>query len=153
MKKIAQHIIVAGFSILITGCVGYINATNTLKTNTTCDKHNDSCWSSLSSANSSSLNIIFANSAVKKSPTKEDVLLELGQPHSIIKAENRETWDYRHDVAWRGFYPILILPIPLLIPVGFNHWELSFNENNLSSITTEKGYGKICVLFVYCPDK
>jgi hypothetical protein len=71
--------------------------------------------------------------------TRGDVLERLGQPLRTEKLPNgREKYVYSGSLAWRGFVGIVILPVPLLLPVGFNELYYEFEGERLVHVTTEE---------------
>ena len=76
----------------------------------------------------------FLNPHVRESQkyTKEDVLVLWGEPDSKAVDGAVEEWRYnREGLAWAGLIPVVIIPIPLVAPVGKNGVVLSFNGNEL----------------------
>ncbi|WP_290517842.1 hypothetical protein [Alcanivorax sp.] len=61
---------------------------------------------------------------------KESAIAYLGMPDSTRTTKGGgEVWTYRESLAWRGAALVMIVPIPLLIPFGFNRLELRFSES------------------------
>jgi hypothetical protein len=80
--------------------------------------------------------------------TKADVLNKLGSPYlKEVNDQNAflktELWYYRHDIAWRGIVLYAIVPLPLMVPVGFNHVTYKFENDNLASESLESGEPRI----------
>lgn len=108
---------------------------------------NEYCWYPFDSQHS-----VNYSSPVKAPPTKNDVTKRFGKASEILNINNREIWSYRDNLAWRGFIPVLIIPIPLLIPVGFNHLEFGFEGDTVSSYAIERGEGGYCgLVFLILP--
>lgn len=85
--------------------------------------------------------------------TKDDVRSILGSPANITYADDNEVWWYWHDVAWRGVVPwIVVMPIPLIAPVGINHTVVTFQGNYVHDVIVEEAsfdyYG--CYMVIAC---
>jgi hypothetical protein len=71
--------------------------------------------------------------------TRDDVLERFGQPLRTEKLPNgREKYVYSGSLAWRGVVGIVILPVPLLLPVGFNELYYEFEGKRLVRVMTEE---------------
>jgi hypothetical protein len=77
-----------------------------------------------------------------------------GEPKSHGMKDGQEYLTYSADLAWRGLVVFAIIPIPLLVPVGYNEVTLYFDHDNLVRISEEYGYGSyaICGLHSEGPD-
>ena len=64
---------------------------------------------------------------------KADVLKAWGQPDSKKLKGEIEYWRYEHGLAWAGLIPVLIVPVPLVLPVGKNGATLAFSGDELVS--------------------
>jgi hypothetical protein len=70
--------------------------------------------------------------------TSTDVLAKWGQPDSKIATDSGEVWTYASDIhSWRGIQLWLIVPIPLLVPVGHHKVRLEFTRNTLTRYTID----------------
>jgi hypothetical protein len=72
--------------------------------------------------------------------TREDVLKLWGEPTSRNTLPNgHELWTYNHSLAWHGFVPVIIIPLPLpfFLPFGFRKTYLEFDEQYLVKATME----------------
>jgi hypothetical protein len=69
---------------------------------------------------------------------KEDFLKAWGQPDRIVIKEEQEQWLYRKGIRWNGFFilPIVPIPIPLLVPVGWKEFTVEFTGDNVAVIET-----------------
>jgi hypothetical protein len=66
--------------------------------------------------------------------TVEEILKKRGEPDKIRCADEKEWWYYDRKVAWRG--PVLyliIIPIPLLVPIGRNETVYEFHNGMLTN--------------------
>jgi hypothetical protein len=83
--------------------------------------------------------------------TKAEILLRLGKPKREYTEGSREFWVYNNDLALRGLIPVLIVPIPLVIPVGMNQSFVEFENDHVVGFTIEqaKAYGFVCVLILF----
>ncbi|MBI3585375.1 MAG: hypothetical protein HY096_15670 [Nitrospinae bacterium] len=52
----------------------------------------------------------------------------LGNPHKIIFENNKEYWVYNKKLALRGILLGLIIPVPLIIPVGYDKAIFEFEN-------------------------
>jgi hypothetical protein len=71
--------------------------------------------------------------------TRVEVMEKLGQPLRTEKLPNgHEKYVYSGSLAWRGVVGIVILPVPLLLPVGFNELYYEFKGERLVHVTSEE---------------
>lgn len=70
-------------------------------------------------------------------PTKSQVLAAWGQPDRVETfGIGRERWIYRAGIRWNGLVVFLLIPIPLLVPVGSDHLALEFAGDALVAAET-----------------
>jgi len=74
----------------------------------------------------------------------------LGKPKREYTEGSRDVWVYNHSVAWRGMVPVLIVPIPLMIPVGMNESFVAFENDRVFSFRNERGNvrGGMCLFLL-----
>lgn len=74
------------------------------------------------------------------------VLRGWGPPDEVSRESATETLRYNHDLRWNGVVVWLILPIPLMVPVGRNYVDLTFEADRLVRVATkgENGSGFLC---------
>ena len=73
--------------------------------------------------------------------TINDALFLWGEPDLKHEADNLIHLTYNRSFSWRGLFAnILIIPIPLLVPTGYNNTVLIFDNNEM--IGAEVEYGK-----------
>jgi hypothetical protein len=81
------------------------------------------------------------NNSLGTTPT--DVLAKWGQPDSKMATDSSEVWTYECDThLWRGIQVWLIVPIPLLVPVGYHNVRLEFTHNVLTKYTIDNAREK-----------
>lgn len=70
--------------------------------------------------------------------SKEHLLKAWGPPDDKLVEDGRERWIYHDGLRWNGFFifPGIIIPIPLVIPVGWNTFTIDLQEDTVSSIVT-----------------
>jgi len=73
--------------------------------------------------------------------TRDDILAKWGKPKRKYTENDREYWAYNHSLAWRGAVVWIIVPIPLLVPAGFNETVVEFDGNNATRWWNERGAG------------
>jgi len=73
----------------------------------------------------------------KNSPTKEKIIAFHGEPYKKIIDGNRETWYYKKGLAWGGIIPVVIIPIPLLLPYGYNETVIQLENDQQISIESD----------------
>ena len=72
--------------------------------------------------------------------TKADLLRVWGAPKRTYSKDGKEYWVYNESIAWRGIVPtIVVIPIPLVLPVGHNETTVEFEGDVITSIWNEKG--------------
>ncbi len=86
--------------------------------------------------------------------TIEDIRAIWGEPKSRDVKDGQDRLTYNRDIAWRGLVVFVIVPIPLMLPVGHNEITLTFENDKLSQISSEYGEGNyaICGLHSEGPD-
>ena len=71
---------------------------------------------------------------------KEEVLERWGPPDKNYTDGKFEVLLYRRELAFSGaFVFLVILPVPLMMPVGYRHTRLYFTEGVLSKVIEESG--------------
>lgn len=80
------------------------------------------------------------------SSTKADVLRLMGKPKREYTESSKNFLVYNSDVAWRGVVPWIIIPIPLMVPVGMNEVSFEFEDDRLLRFWRETGvvWGGMC---------
>lgn len=92
---------------------------------------------------------------LEKVISKNDLVAAWGPPDEQILDEGRQLWVYRDGLRWNGvfIFPGIILPIPLVIPVGWNTFTVEFQEDtvrNIVAVLNEvKGGGACTFVFVH----
>ena len=72
--------------------------------------------------------------------TDSTVCLLWGKPKHKTQRGDSEVWIYKSDeLSWRGFQVWTIIPIPLLLPVGYKKVTLGFNQGLLTKYTIDNG--------------
>ena len=87
--------------------------------------------------------------------SKDDLLRAWGLPDEKILEDGREQWVYRDGLRWNGvfIFPGIIIPIPLVIPIGWNTFTVEFHEDAVSTIVAVvnevKGGGACTLVLVH----
>ena len=87
----------------------------------------------------------------RSSYQKADVLQAWGEPDSKKTRGEIEYWRYEQDsLAWTGLVPVLVIPVPLVVPVGQNHAILGFSGGELvSAVSRDRDMaGGMCGMFL-----
>jgi hypothetical protein len=87
--------------------------------------------------------------------SREAILDLWGEPNSKYVRDGVEYWKYRNEIGFSGVLLGVIIPIPIMLPVGYRYTVLSFNEYYLESISYEMSdmtHGIFCALSI-CIDK
>lgn len=88
-----------------------------------------------------------------KNHTKQAIREAWGEPDKISNNDKYEVWRYdQGGFAWAGIIPILIIPIPLIAPVGKNSVTFNFNGDELASVSSEKREGGIAICGLFLMD-
>jgi hypothetical protein len=84
--------------------------------------------------------------------TKETVLNTFGKPSKVVYDEDgiHETWRYNNGVFLNGVLLMVIMPIPLVVPYGYNYTAYRFKYDILEYIGEVKEDGKF-IWFCYAP--
>jgi len=78
--------------------------------------------------------------------TTEQLIAMWGEPKLHEIKEGQESLTYNRSIAWRGLFGIvIIIPIPLLLPVGHNETTFFFENNKLIHITSEQYKSSLAV--------
>jgi len=80
-----------------------------------------------------------------KVPSSQDFHKMWGEPKSYVISRGKGLMRYNGDLAWRGLVIFVIIPIPLLLPVGHNEITLDFENDKLAGINSEFGYGNYAI--------
>jgi len=69
----------------------------------------------------------------------DDLIKTWGSPDKIIKIRNNvEKWEYRFGSRWNGIIlEIIILPLPLILPVGYDYVEFTVENNWVTNVRTK----------------
>ncbi|MCJ8314228.1 MAG: hypothetical protein HRU38_18930 [Saccharospirillaceae bacterium] len=82
---------------------------------------------------------------------KIDVILRWGEPSSKEElSDGTEKWVFKSGVRFLGLIPFVIIPIPLIVPVGKNSWTLILKDGVViyAEHKNTSGKGFICGLSV-----
>jgi len=72
---------------------------------------------------------------------KQDVLEKWGPPYAKDMEGQIEVWKYHRELAFSGLFLVVIVPIPLLPPVGHRDTILHFADDKLVEVIREYGGG------------
>lgn len=80
--------------------------------------------------------------------TRADVLSRWGEPARRSTNGTSERWHYERELAWSGIVAYAIVPIPLVVPVGYRKTVAEFNGDTLVRMSREVGRerGGVCGL-------
>jgi len=81
--------------------------------------------------------------------TKNDVLKMWGKPEKEEEKNDKSYWIYKREIGFSGVILGAIIPVPLLVPVGYRNTIMVFKDNQLETIVREAGrhtYGFNCLL-------
>ncbi|MFT7099202.1 MAG: hypothetical protein ACJAS6_001076 [Rickettsiales bacterium] len=87
--------------------------------------------------------------------SKEDIRILWGDPDKITKNDDLEYWAYKREIGFSGVVIGAVIPIPLLVPVGYRDTVLVFKDDKVQSIKKERGghsYGFFCITII-CSSK
>lgn len=78
--------------------------------------------------------------------TKEDVLNRWGAPARRSADGASERWHYKREIGWSGMIAFVIVPIPLLVPVGYRETVVEFSGDSLVKMSRAVGRqrGGVC---------
>lgn len=77
--------------------------------------------------------------------TKNDVLALWGEPAKRITNGSSERWFYSRELGWSGLLPVVIVPIPLLVPIGYRETILVFDGDTLTAIEKKRGRERVVI--------
>ena len=81
--------------------------------------------------------------------TTADALRLWGEPRRKTVVGLQQRWQYRADeLAWRGAQIWLIIPVPLLLPVGYKKVTLTFEEDQLQGYTMDDARERFFGVFI-----
>jgi len=119
-------------SLLISGCAGV----STMPGSTL---HVDGCSDGVEGLSPGKFNL-----------TSSDIEKVHGKPDKIISTENGEQWYYPNGLKWRGVVVWIVVPIPLILPVGHDYHVVNFSNGLCTSEEfqfDENDHGFACGLF------
>ena len=82
---------------------------------------------------------------------RQRVIRSWGEPESKARnPDGSETWVYPDEWRWLGVIPVVVIPLPIVVPVGEARWELRIKDGVVISAEhkTTKGIGGYCGLAV-----
>ena len=115
-----RNMLVIGMCLLLSGCAGVLVMHNPKKT------HDSDEFRLMGRGYISAKR---AHSGYQKA----DVLKAWGEPDSKKIKRGVEYWRYEQGLAWAGLIPVLVVPVPLVLPVGKNSATLAFSGDELVS--------------------
>lgn len=140
-KNVVQKLTLIVIIFLLSGCVGVATMHNPEK------KHEDLKFKLMGRG------FLFDNQEENHNYSKSDVVEVWGQPDSKEVSGNVEYWRYKQGVlAWAGVIPMIVIPIPLVAPVGKNSVTLGFIGNELVSATSQYRHGSLAVCGMFLMD-
>jgi hypothetical protein len=125
-----KFIVLGVLIISLTACIGYDVMSGY---SGTCDRNCKGSWYSIGD--------------------KAGVSRVHGKPDHIIQKNGKEYWVYNKDIAFRGFILGLVVPVPLVIPVGFNKTIFEFENDtriNTTYSVTQTSAAHMCILPFGC---
>jgi hypothetical protein len=70
-------------------------------------------------------------------PTKNQVLAAWGKPDRIeMSSQGNERWIYENGIRWNGVVLFLLIPVPLLIPVGSDYMVVEYAGDSVVAVET-----------------
>ena len=92
-------------------------------------------------------NAYFISHGSIKIDSQVSAMRHLGNPEEVVTYKSgSEKWNYNKSIAWRGVYIVVILPVPLMLPVGHNKLSLHFaSDGKLIDAISESADDKGCV--------
>ena len=70
---------------------------------------------------------------------KADLLRVWGAPKGTYSRDGKEYWVYNESIAWRGIIAaIVVIPIPLVLPVGHNETTVELDGDVITSLWNER---------------
>lgn len=82
---------------------------------------------------------------------KDSAIAFWGEPEAkkSLEENGEEEWIYRGGLAWRGVAIWVVVPIPLIVPVGHNTVSMQFSESgDLISARAEQAAGRESVCWI-----
>ena len=128
-------------AFLFSGCVGVATMHNSEK------KYDDLNFKLMGRG------FLFDDQEENHNYSKSDVIEIWGQPDSKDIRGNVEYCRYKQEsLAWAGVIPMVVIPIPLVVPVGNNSVTLGFIDNELVSATSLYRDGSLAVCGAFLMD-
>ena len=63
-----------------------------------------------------------------------------GKPDKQYEKNGEIVWVYSGDLAWTGIVPLIILPIPIVLPIGWMKTQYYFKADQLVHVTSDEFY-------------
>lgn len=130
--------------MLLNGCVGIVDKTSQI--NTVCT--ND-CRFSNGFGGKYISNISNGHLSDTDKVTKQNVETYWRKPDEILSIGTHERWVFKESV-WTGYVPLVIVPVPLILPLGESETVITFDENGVVDTVDQKMLvetGGLCLAF------
>lgn len=138
MKSSAVAIFI---SILVSGCVGV----GPITTITSTEKVGSSSYARVCPVPDRVGELTSCKAEDAKTYTAEKIIGIWGKPKSRGMKGDEEYLIYNRSIAWRGLLGFVVVPIPLLLPVGHNQTTFLFEQNSLIQTDYESSKSNIAV--------
>jgi len=91
-------------------------------------------------------NYSYKNTVLSATDSPDEIKGKIGAPTKIEQKGSELHWTYNREIAFSGPVIEILLPIPLVLPVGYRHTTLVFENEKLVKLLTEKAQydGYLC---------
>jgi hypothetical protein len=71
--------------------------------------------------------------------TQDAIRQKIGEPDRVDRRDGEEHWIYNRELGFSGPVIQVLLPLPLVVPVGYRHTTLVFVDARLDRVISERG--------------
>lgn len=82
---------------------------------------------------------------------KAGILQMYGKPAKIETKDGKEYWTFKENLAVRGVVIALLVPIPLIVPTGYNHVVFEFEKDIRTRTTIQRNNNSSAFMCGFLP--
>lgn len=79
----------------------------------------------------------YKNTTIAATDTQDAIRTKIGDPARIEQRGSEEHWVYNRELAFSGPVIQVLIPLPLVFPVGYRHTTLVFENQKLVRVVAE----------------
>lgn len=142
MGKNVRTIVTIGLATFLSGCIGIVTL------------HNPEIERDDLNFKLAGRGFISDYNEVNYRYTKSQLLGAWGAPNNVTRNGDIEYLQYKQrGLAWAGIVPVVIIPLPLVVPVGKNGVIFGFNNEQLISVKSQSRHGILALCGMFLMDE